>query len=137
MYVIYISAVRPNYLACTAGDGCSHHASFHIMENPNEVEIISRWQAAERAQQEVNGDTSSRKRPRRAIESTPAAQPSLQETQVSTGRVTANLRSRGDRNKQKTNSSTTAAARVIELPDDEEQEVENFTGSGSASFWRS
>jgi hypothetical protein len=137
MFVTTTSAVKPHHLTYTTGDGCSHHASFHIMENPHEVEIVSRWQAAERAQQEVNGDTRSRKRPRRAIENTPASQTSMQETQIGASRVTANLRSRSNGNKQKTKSSTNTAARVVELPDEEEEDVENFAGSGSASFWRS
>ncbi|KAF2224061.1 hypothetical protein BDZ85DRAFT_96739 [Elsinoe ampelina] len=28
-------------------DGCSHHASFHLMENPEENAIIERWANAE------------------------------------------------------------------------------------------
>jgi len=38
------------------------------MENPQETEVIKRWQAAEQDRQQVNTGTGARKRPRRAIE---------------------------------------------------------------------
>lgn len=38
------------------------------MENPQETEVINRWQATEQDRQDKNTGTGSRKRPRRAIE---------------------------------------------------------------------
>jgi hypothetical protein len=51
-------------------DGCSHHASFHSMENPREDEIVRRWEAEEKERQAISAAPVERakKRPRRAIE---------------------------------------------------------------------
>jgi hypothetical protein len=38
------------------------------MENPQETEVIKRWQATEQERQDANTGTGPRKRPRRAIE---------------------------------------------------------------------
>jgi hypothetical protein len=110
------------------------------MENPHEVEIVNRWQAADRPQQEVNGDGGSRKRPRRAIENTPAVQNPVQPQLGATpgaGRGGLNLRPRGRGGNKKATTSVTHSSRVIELTDENEEDMEPQTGIGSASFWQS
>lgn len=50
-------------------DGCSHHASFHNMENLHDNDIIKRWkEEAEETQAETVTEPRRKKRPRRAIE---------------------------------------------------------------------
>ncbi|KAF2488502.1 hypothetical protein BU16DRAFT_473881 [Lophium mytilinum] len=48
-------------------DGCSHHASFHNLENKAEDEVRKRWeveQKAKEAEAQLNNASKSRKRPR-------------------------------------------------------------------------
>ncbi|MCJ1393294.1 hypothetical protein MMC18_006166 [Xylographa bjoerkii] len=48
-------------------DGCSHHASYHQMENKAENEIISGWKVADRAleQEKYHEDEADQNRPKR------------------------------------------------------------------------
>jgi len=121
------------------GDGCSHHASYHSMENQADDAVVKRWQAAERERQESNGDTGARKRPRRAIEDTTfghaqtahfhneTASAAAQE-QPTTSRGSVKLRSRTRRG----NAQQLDEQRIIDLS--ESGEVEEERGSGRLGF---
>jgi hypothetical protein len=130
------------------GDGCTHHASFHNMENQSDDAIVKRWQAVEREQQDKNGQSGARKRPRKAIEGASTGQshenavrfgsvPTDAEAQAGSSRPGPNVRTRNRRGNNEENIGNSGPSRIIELSDDVEPEAEINAGNGGwNSIWK-
>jgi uncharacterized protein YjbJ (UPF0337 family) len=113
-------------------DGCSHHASFHSMENKTEDEVRKRWE--QEAKDKADRDEETQQRPKkrvRAIEYQAATSSILGGNALgeALGFVTGNTKTaaKGRRAPAKTPGRAAAAkarSRVTETADDEEEEDE-------------
>lgn len=111
-------------------DGCSHHASFHSMENRIEDEIRKRWEqeAKDKAERDDEGQQPPKKRVR-AIEYQQAAGPipdeELQEAMgMGNTRAKAAARSRAPNKRAGARvAAGKAKGKVTEIMDDEEDTV--------------
>ncbi|KAF2468438.1 uncharacterized protein BDR25DRAFT_344186 [Lindgomyces ingoldianus] len=118
-------------------DGCSHHASFHSMENKAEDEVRKRWENEAREKEERENGLAERPRKRlREIEYQPAnglghganlgGEEEL-EKMLSRSTWTASGKSKtrkGNGPKLTRGTATRSRAKVVEMPDDDYIEVD-------------
>jgi hypothetical protein len=102
------------------------------MENPQETEVIKRWQAAEQERQDANTGTGSRKRPRRAIESgTPSGSISFVEELAESSNTT---RRPASKKKAKDSQPRTHPTEMAEV-DEEVEEVFSLSREGMLGYF--
>lgn len=100
------------------------------MENPQETEVIKRWQAADQDRQVANVETGSRKRPRRTIENG-TANGTLSFVEELAETSNTSRRSAASKKKATNTQSRTRPKEVIEVNGEVEEEI----SSGMLGFF--
>ncbi|KAE9987101.1 hypothetical protein EG328_003883 [Venturia inaequalis] len=119
-------------------DGCSHHASFHTMDNPLDTETIKRWAAAEQDNAATMttagtiGAGGSRKRQRREIEN---GNSFVEESAGPSGAVPRRKAAAAAKGTKKRDTRSARVVEVDELEEEEEDVVEEVRSGMIGGFF--